>query len=130
MIKKKRLELGGKGAFEYLVGWAGKDPDGNAWADSWEPEKFITADVRAQFESELVKARAQEVTVDVGPLIDAVRDSIARAILLAKTTSRPMEHCLILDAFTAPTLARALLNQVRRPWPSRGCPGRCSSSTR
>ena len=76
MIKKKRLELGGKGAFEYLVGWAGKDPDGHAWGDSWEPEKFIAAaDVRSQFESKLVEARAQEVTVDVGPLNDAVRDS-------------------------------------------------------
>ena len=123
MIKKKRLELGGKGAFEYLVAWAGKDPDGHAWSDSWEPEKFITADVRAQFESKLVKARAQEVTVDVGPLIDAVRDSIARAVLLTKTASRPMEHCLILDAFTAPALARALLDQVRHPMAFAGLPG-------
>lgn len=101
----------------------GKDPDGHAWSDSWEPEKFITADVRAQFESKLVKARAQEVTVDVGPLIDAVRDSIARAVLLAKTASRPMEHCLILDAFTAPALARALLDQVRHPMAFAGLPG-------
>jgi hypothetical protein len=69
----------------------------------------------AQFESKLVKARAQEVTVDVGPLIDAVRDSIARAVLLAKTASRPMDHSLILDTFTAPALARGLLDQVRRP---------------
>ncbi len=67
------------------MGWAGKDPDGHAWADSWEPKKFITADVRAQFESKMVKARAQEVTEDVGPFIDAVRDSIAHAVLLAKT---------------------------------------------
>jgi hypothetical protein len=123
VIKKKRLELGGKGAFEYLVGWAGKDPDGHAWADSWGPEKLITADVCAQFESKLVKARAQEVTVDVAPLIDAVGDSIARAVLLAKTASRPMEHCLILDAFTAPALARALLDQVRRPMAFGGLPG-------
>ena len=115
MIKKKRLELGGKGAFEYLVGWAGKDPDGHAWADSWEPEKFISAGVRSQ--SKLVKARAQEVTVDVGPLNDAVRDSIARAVFLAKTASRPMEHCMILDAFTA------LLDQVRRPMAFAGLPG-------
>ncbi len=77
----------------------------------------------AQLESKLVKARAQEVTVDVGPLIDAVRDSIARAVLLAKTASCPMVHFLILDAFTAPALARALLDQVRRPMAFAGQPG-------
>ena len=38
----------------------------------------------------------------------------AREILLAKTASRAIEHCLILDAFTAPALTRALLDQVRR----------------
>ena len=100
MINKKCLELGEKGAFEDLVGWAGKDTDGHVCAESWEPEKLITVDVRAQFESKLVKASVQEVTVDMGPLINAVRDSIARAVLLAKTAIRPMEHCLILDAFS------------------------------
>ena len=106
------------------MAWVCKDPDGHAWTYSAEPEKFrITADVRAQFESKLVKARAQEVTVDGGPLINAVRDLIARAVFLAKTASRPMEHCLILDAFTGPALTRALLDQVRRPMAFAGLPG-------
>ena len=61
--------------------------------------------------------------MDVGPLIDAIHESIARVVLQAKTASRPMEHCLILDSFTAQALARALLDQVRRPIAFAGLPG-------
>jgi hypothetical protein len=49
---------------EYLVRWKGTADDGNAWPDSWELEKNITADVTYY----TWKRHERDRDVDVAPL--------------------------------------------------------------
>jgi hypothetical protein len=71
--------------FEYLVRWKGTDDDGNAWPDSWEPEKNITADVVEKFTEHLGNVTSVLVTVDAAPLLERARSAIDRAVALVKT---------------------------------------------
>jgi hypothetical protein len=115
-VKKKRRKLDGNGTFEYLIALAGTDENGDAWPDSREPEELYTDDVVTKFESKLNRARSLVVEVDAGPLVDLARNSVARAVCIAKTKCRPRQRCLDLPQFAAAPLAEALLEVVRQPF--------------
>jgi len=105
------------GICEALVEWTGTDPEtGQAWEPSWEPETYVTDDALAEHEVKHTAARKTLVHgINMGPLVDAARASIARSVTIAKTKNRPHTHKIDLPQFMAAPLALAFIEQMRRP---------------
>ena len=100
------------GIFEYLVVWEPKS-NGDPWDDTWEPENYITEELKESFKSTL--ALSKQVRVDVAPLLTFVRQKVAHAVAFAKTQCRPREHCLPLECLSLQEIAVAFLELARSP---------------
>lgn len=105
------------GICEALVEWTGTDPEtGQPWEPSWEPETYVTDDALAEHEVKHTAARKTLVDgINMGPLLDAARASIARSVTIAKTKNRPHTHKIDLPQFMAAPLALAFIELMRRP---------------
>ena len=69
------------GIFEYLAVWEPKS-NGDPWDDTWEPENYITEELKESFKSTL--ALSKQVRVDVAPLLTFVRRLTKEDIRLAE----------------------------------------------
>ena len=114
ILRTRRLACGIR---EALVEWTGTDPEtGQPWEPSWEPEKNVTEDALAEHQVKHTAARETFVDgINMGPLMDAARGSIARSVTIAKTKNRPHTHKIDLPQFMAAKLALAFIELMRRP---------------
>ena len=81
--------------------------NGDPWDDSWEPENYITEELKESFKSTL--ALSKQVRVDVAPLLTFVRQKVAHAVAFEKTQCRPREHFLPLECLSLQEIAVAFL---------------------
>ena len=65
---------------EWLIGWDGADEQGNAWPDSWEPTKLLTADLIKNYLADRKERLLRVVPVDMRPLDTLVQRTIAHAV--------------------------------------------------
>ena len=66
---------------EWLVAWAGADPDGAPWEDSWEPTRHLSPDLIHDFLADRKEKISRTISVDSRPLDTLVQKSIATAIV-------------------------------------------------
>lgn len=70
-----------KGKRWWLVAWAGKAADGDAWDDSWEPTENVSEALRVEYLSDRRERKKRTVLIDVRPLDKIFQKSIAHAIV-------------------------------------------------
>jgi len=80
------------GARQFLVEWEGARADGTAWRNSWEHASNLTDDLVAKYDATLERYSDKQVTVELAPVLEMVRRSLARMVLIAKTKARPLLH--------------------------------------
>ena len=108
-----------RGGLEYLVAWEGFDEDGHAWPNSWEPEVNCTQGLIDAYHSMLssrVEHKVTNVTVDITPLLQKVRASVARAVSAAQQASFGEMHEVPLECLCLKEIAMAFLEMVAKPW--------------
>jgi len=108
-----------RGGNEYLVAWEGSDEEGHPWPDSWEPAINCTQGLIDSYHSMLssrLERKVTEVTVDISPLLQKVRASMARAVCAAQEASFGEMHEVPIEALCLEPLAMAFLEMIGKPW--------------
>jgi len=108
-----------RGGNEYLVAWEGSDEEGHPWPDSWEPAINCTQGLIDSYHSMLssrLERKVTEVTVDISPLLQKVRASMARAVCAAQEATFGEMHEVPIEALCLEPLAMAFLEMIGKPW--------------
>ena len=89
MIKGMKVE---NGARQWLVAWAGEQPDGTAWPDSWEPSSCVPDEMLKAYLARRKETIARSILVDTSPLDLKVAQVISTAVEKAKAKHKGQQH--------------------------------------
>jgi len=96
----------------WLVAWAGKNENGEGWADSWEPTSFVREQLRRDYLEDRHQRQQRIIDVDVRPLDNIIQRSLAPTILGARNNSFGLTHTVHVGALTLSDLAAHHLRTV------------------
>ena len=100
---------------QYKVEWAGSDQHGNPWADSWQCECDVGDYHVNMYTRRLLCVESKLVSVNLQPVVYAVRKSVAHAVVLAKTKCKPRVHFVPIEVLSLEALGMAFLEMVQHP---------------
>mmetsp|Transcript_36910 Transcript_36910/g.97650 ORF Transcript_36910/g.97650 Transcript_36910/m.97650 type:complete len:305 (-) Transcript_36910:265-1179(-) len=112
-IKDLKVE---KGARRWLVAWDGEDDDGNAWADSWEPTRNVTADAIAEWMADGKEKALRSITVDTRPLDTWVQHEMWQRFSAVPTDTFGHELAFSIGALSLRDVAHHYLTTISKQY--------------
>tara|TARA_B100000795_G_scaffold255255_1_gene226765 strand:+ start:403 stop:1233 length:831 start_codon:yes stop_codon:yes gene_type:complete len=108
-IKEVRVVDGKR---EWLVAWSGTDGTGKQWADSWEPTRSLTPDLKQSFLYDRAQRALRVVEVDARPLDTLVQRAIAQSVMGELGATFGSVHYIPVHALSLGDLALAYMRSL------------------
>ena len=100
------------GKREWLVAWSGVDGTGKQWADTWQPTRSLTPDLKHNFFYDRAQRALRVVEVDARPLDTLVQRAIAQTVMGELGASFGSVHYIPVPALSLGDLAQAYMGSL------------------